>query len=135
MRVLVAALITFCVTAAAADAQPFANARTSLAGYTVAESIPQKTCESLSMFKGEDITSIQARVVAATADTPQHCRVTGIIAPEVAFALALSAIALVVLVVLVVWSSRARSTRSSGALSPATEIAARRPNRTPDPSV
>jgi feruloyl esterase len=85
MRVLVAALITFCVTAAAADAQPFANARTSLAGYTVAESIPQKTCESLSMFTGEDITSIQARVVAATADTPQHCRVTGIIAPEVAF--------------------------------------------------
>jgi feruloyl esterase len=85
MRVLVAALITLCVTAAAADAQPFANAKGSLAGYTVAESIPQKTCESLDMFKGEDITSIQARVVAATADTPQHCRVIGIIAPEVAF--------------------------------------------------
>ena len=29
--------------------------------------------------------TIQARVVAATADTPQHCRVTGVITPEVAF--------------------------------------------------
>ena len=47
--------------------------------------MPQKTCESLSSFKGDGITTIQARVVAATADTPQHCRVTGIITPEVAF--------------------------------------------------
>jgi feruloyl esterase len=85
MRVLPAALIVFCVTAAAADAQPFANAKSSLAGYTVAQSTPHKACESLATHKGEDITSIQARVVAATADTPQHCRVTGIIAPEVAF--------------------------------------------------
>jgi feruloyl esterase len=85
MRLLPAALIVFCATAAAADAQPFANAKSSLAGYALAESAPQKTCESLSTFKSEDITSIHARVVAATADTPQHCRVTGIIAPEVAF--------------------------------------------------
>jgi feruloyl esterase len=85
MRVLVAALIALCVTAAAADAQPFANAKSSVAGYTATQSTPQRACETLSTVKGEDITSIQARVVAATADTPQHCRVTGIIAPEVAF--------------------------------------------------
>ena len=45
----------------------------------------RKACESLASFKGEGIVSINARVVAATADTPQHCRVTGTITPEVAF--------------------------------------------------
>jgi feruloyl esterase len=85
MRVLIAALVMVCAAATAAVAQPFANARSSLAGYALAETLPQKACESLSTFKGEEMTSIQARVVAATADTPQHCRVTGIIAPEVAF--------------------------------------------------
>ena len=56
-----------------------------LANYSVAESAPAKACESLSTFKGDDIVSIPARVVAATADTPQHCRVIGTITPEVAF--------------------------------------------------
>ena len=46
---------------------------------------PKKACESLSTFKGKDIVAIQARVVPATADTPQHCRVIGTISPEVAF--------------------------------------------------
>jgi feruloyl esterase len=68
-----------------AGAQPFANAKSSLAAYTVAETAPQKPCDSLAAFKGEGIVSLAARVVAATADTPQHCRVTGVIAPEVAF--------------------------------------------------
>jgi feruloyl esterase len=66
-------------------AQPFANAKSSLANYTVADSSPQKACESLASFAGQGIVSMQARVVAATADTPQHCRVTGVITPEVAF--------------------------------------------------
>jgi feruloyl esterase len=72
-------------TALPAAAQPFTSAKSSVAGYSNATSMPQKTCESLSTFKGEGITTIQARVVPATADTPQHCRVTGIITPEVAF--------------------------------------------------
>jgi EmrB/QacA subfamily drug resistance transporter len=50
-------------------------------------------------------------------------------------ALTLSAIAFVVLVVLVVWSTRARARGLRGALSPATESAGRRRDRTPDPSV
>src|SRR5688572_24794259 len=87
MRVPVIALIAVIALGAAlpAAAQPFTNAKSSVAGYSNATDMPQKTCESLSSFKGEGITSIQARTVAATADTPQHCRVTGIIAPEVAF--------------------------------------------------
>ena len=73
----------------AASAQPFADARSSVAGYTVTDTSPQKTCESLASFKGDGIVSIAARVVAATADVPQHCRVTGVITPEVAFEVSL----------------------------------------------
>jgi hypothetical protein len=80
-----AVLIICSAIAAPAAAQPFADAKSSLANYTVADASPSKACESLSSFKGQDIVSLQARVVVATADTPQHCRVTGLISPEVAF--------------------------------------------------
>src|SRR5262245_7668791 len=82
---LLATCVLLCVAAVPAFAQPFTNAKASRAGYTVTDTAPQKTCESLATFKGEGIVSIQARVVAATADTPQHCRVTGVIAPELSF--------------------------------------------------
>jgi feruloyl esterase len=84
MRVPALCLV-LCAAAVPAFAQPFTNAKTSLANYSVADTMPGKPCESLSSFKGEGIVSISARVVAATADTPQHCRVTGTITPEVAF--------------------------------------------------
>jgi feruloyl esterase len=84
MRLLATCLILWAV-AVPAFAQPFANASTSLANYTVADSTPKKSCESLATFKGEGIVSINARIVPAAADTPQHCRVTGVITPEVAF--------------------------------------------------
>jgi feruloyl esterase len=74
-----------CIVAAPAAAQPFANASRAASRYSVADTAPHKSCESLGTFKGNGIVSIAARVVAATADTPQHCRVLGTIAPEVAF--------------------------------------------------
>jgi hypothetical protein len=84
MRLLMAVVLV-CATASSAGAQAFANAKTSVANYSAADSAPRKPCATLSAFKGKDIVSIQARVVPATADTPQHCRVVGIISPEVAF--------------------------------------------------
>ena len=78
MRLFATCLI-LCAIAAPAAAQPFANAKTSVAGYTSADTAPQKACDSLATFKGEGIVSIQARVVPGTPDTPQHCRVTGVI--------------------------------------------------------
>src|ERR1044072_3025931 len=77
--------ITLCAVTMPAFAQPFTNAKTSLANYSVADTMPGKPCESLSSFKGEGIVSINARVVAATPATPQHGRATGTITPEVAF--------------------------------------------------
>ena len=82
---LLCVLAFVCVTAAPVAAQPFANASTALARYSVADATPSRQCEALSSFKGGGIVSISARIVAATADTPQHCRVTGVITPEVAF--------------------------------------------------
>ena len=84
MRVFAASLILG-VAAVPASAQPFASAKTSQANYTVADSTPGTSCESLAAFKGEGILSITARIVPAAGDTPQHCRVTGVITPEVAF--------------------------------------------------
>ena len=78
-------LVFICAAASSAAAQALVNAGSSLAKYSVAEAAPAKSCESLSSFRSEGIVSILARVVAATADTPQHCRVTGVITPEVAF--------------------------------------------------
>jgi feruloyl esterase len=83
MRFLIAMAVV--LAASPAWAQAFANAKSSLANYSVADRTPQKMCESLSAFKGEDIVSIEARVVPASGDTPQHCRVLGVIRPEVAF--------------------------------------------------
>jgi feruloyl esterase len=84
MRVWILAGL-LCASASPAVAQPFANASRSTAQYSVADSAPSKSCDSLAAFKSDGIVSIAARVVAATADTPQHCRVTGTITPEVAF--------------------------------------------------
>ena len=83
MRFLIAMAVV--LAASPAWAQAFANAKSSLANYSVGDRTPQKMCESLSAFKGEDIVSIEARVVPASGDTPQHCRVLGVITPEVAF--------------------------------------------------
>ena len=84
MRVLVPVLLLAAGVVPAA-AQPFANAKASLAAYTVANTTPKRACDSMSAFKSDGVTTIQARVVSATADTPQHCRVVGVIAPEIAF--------------------------------------------------
>jgi hypothetical protein len=84
VRVLIVASL-LCASASPAAAQAFANASRSTAQYAATDTAPAKSCDSLAAFKGEGIVSIAARVVAATADTPQHCRVTGTIAPEVAF--------------------------------------------------
>ncbi len=84
MRVLIIAGL-LCATASPAAAQAFANASRSLAAYSTADATPATTCEGLSAFKGDGIVSLAARVVPATPDTPQHCRVVGTITPEVAF--------------------------------------------------
>ncbi len=85
MRVCAFSLLLFVAAVVPAFAQPFANAKSSVAGYSTAETAPGKACESLASFKSADLLTLQARVVPAAGEVPQHCRVTGVIAPEVAF--------------------------------------------------
>src|SRR5687768_12652272 len=81
--------VCLCAMVTPALAQPFANATSSLATYTRTDTTPHKPCDSMVAFKEPAIVSIQARMVEATAQTPQHCRVTGFITPEVGFEVSL----------------------------------------------
>lgn len=83
MRVLTCLVVL--LVPVSALAQPFANAATSRAGYTLAQIVPGAPCASLSSFTGEGIVSIAASAVPASATAPAYCRVTGVIAPEIAF--------------------------------------------------
>ena len=46
---------------------------------------PRLACAGLAGFRDKELVQIEARVVPAAADTPQHCRVTGMLSPEIAF--------------------------------------------------
>jgi hypothetical protein len=68
-----------------AAAQPFANAKTSRSQYLVGSLRPSGQCEQLNVRGVADAVEITARTVAAEGNTPQHCRVSGVLAPEIAF--------------------------------------------------
>jgi feruloyl esterase len=68
-----------------ASAQPFAEAATAASGYTEASIAPKGACERLADFEADEIVKITARSVAAEGDAPAHCRISGVLSPEVAF--------------------------------------------------
>jgi len=72
--------------AAPAYAQAFANLKNSAVNYAIGNAEPRMTCEALATtFKDKDLVSLTARVVAATGNAPAHCRVSGVLAPEIGF--------------------------------------------------
>ncbi len=72
-------------------AQDFADAKKSLADYSKAELAPRKACEALNKFQAKDIAQIAAAAVPASGGTPEFCRVTGVLSPEIAFEVSLPA--------------------------------------------
>jgi hypothetical protein len=82
---VLASLAAAATLSAPAGAQPFANAKTARSGYTSAAIAPRGTCEALTGFKADELVGITTRAVAADGATPEHCRVSGTLAPEVAF--------------------------------------------------
>ena len=68
-----------------AHAQVFTDAKRALVDYSKAELAPKLSCESIAKFKSREISEIHAETIAATASAPAFCRVTGILAPEIAF--------------------------------------------------
>src|SRR5262245_25177177 len=81
--VLAAAIL--CALGATADAQTFADAKTSKAGYSGGNLAPAGACEKLAELKLPEVVQISARAIAADNAAPAHCRVSGVIDPEVAF--------------------------------------------------
>ena len=78
------------VGAGSAYAQPFADRDKASVDYSAAELGPAKTCETLARPSAE-VVEMTATAVAAGDSAPAFCRVTGVIAPEIAFEVALPA--------------------------------------------
>jgi hypothetical protein len=73
------------LTGRAVHAQPFANADRSRADYSRGDISPQAQCARLGELELPDLVQIAARTVAAEGAVPEHCRVSGVLDPEVAF--------------------------------------------------
>src|SRR5215470_13969535 len=74
-----------------ANAQAFADRISALVDYSKAELEPTEDCTALNNFKSPDIAQIMAAMMPASAAAPTHCRVTGLLSPEIAFEVSLPA--------------------------------------------
>ena len=71
--------------AAPADSQPFADRQSARVDYTAANREPGKSCRAMASYAADDIVRIDATSLAADGSTPAFCRVSGVLAPEIAF--------------------------------------------------
>jgi Tannase and feruloyl esterase len=85
VALIVGAMVLVCSTPGHARAQAFANLKNGLVDYSQADVDPHVACASLAGVKDKEITQIHATVVPAAGDAPSHCRVSGILAPEIGF--------------------------------------------------
>src|SRR5215469_2487625 len=74
-----------------ASAQAFADQKSALVDYSKAEIEPHKSCEAIGKFKSKDIAQINSATMLAGVVAPAHCRVTGLLSPEIAFEVSLPA--------------------------------------------
>jgi len=77
--------------AAPAHGQAFADLKSALVDYSKSDLEPRKACDTLGQFKSKEIAQITATTVAASATAPAHCRVSGLLSPEIAFEVSLPA--------------------------------------------
>src|SRR5262245_4132915 len=83
--VILCAIAAISVSARPAHAQAFSNANSSAVDYTKADVEPKATCDSLVRLKGGEIADLQVQSIPASGATPAHCRVNGVISPEIGF--------------------------------------------------
>jgi hypothetical protein len=88
--VVVIALLLI-VAVAPAQAQVFADLKSGLVDYSKADVAPRKACEALNKYTSKEIVKIAATAVPAAAATPEYCRVSGMLDPEIAFEVSLPA--------------------------------------------
>ena len=76
-------------TAISVQAQPFTELKASFIDYSKTDNVPIKSCETMSSFKSNEIVQVTAEKVSTTDKVPAFCRVTGMLAPEIAFEVSL----------------------------------------------
>jgi hypothetical protein len=85
----IAAAVLIAATAMPSSAQAFADVKSALVDYSKADINPRKACEALGKFKSKEIAQIAAAMIPAATAAPAHCRVTGVLSPEIAFEVSL----------------------------------------------
>ncbi|HEX6998862.1 MAG TPA: tannase/feruloyl esterase family alpha/beta hydrolase [Gammaproteobacteria bacterium] len=83
--VLGGAMAACALAAIPAHAQPFADADNARSRYTVADVAPREECERLADLDLPEVVRLEARSVPAGDGAPPHCRVSGVLDPEIAF--------------------------------------------------
>ena len=76
-------------TSPSARSQPFSSAGDALVDYSKASFMPHRACEAMARYRAKDLREIRAAVVPAVESTPAYCRVSGVLAPEIAFEISL----------------------------------------------
>jgi hypothetical protein len=86
-----AAAVAVSLMAQVVSAQAFTTASSSLSHYSQAKLAPRMSCQALAQYTAKELLRISALAVDAAAGVPAHCRVTGVLAPEIAFEVSLPA--------------------------------------------
>ncbi|WP_204309190.1 hypothetical protein, partial [Klebsiella michiganensis] len=63
----------------------FQDASASAIRFTLATTPPRMACADMRALETATTTIISSETIPANADAPEHCRVTGVIAPEIRF--------------------------------------------------
>lgn len=74
---------------AQAHAQAFADAKSALVDYSNGKLTPAESCRAIGRYRTRELRELHASHVGATASAPAFCRLTGVLAPEIAFEIAL----------------------------------------------
>ncbi len=70
----------------AVHAQAFADLKSSLVDYTIADAAPRMACDALAAaFKDKTIVSLTTTSIDAAGAAPAHCRVSGVLSTEIGF--------------------------------------------------
>src|SRR5262245_65310629 len=91
VRAALVVAVLIAISAMPARAQVFSELKNALVDYSRADMEPGKACEALGNFKSKEIAQINAEVIPAAGAVPSHCRVTGVLSPEIAFEVSLPA--------------------------------------------
>lgn len=91
LRAALGVCVLVSVAAIPSPGQDFTNVKSALVDYSQAGIEASKNCETMGNFKSKDIVQIMAVAVPATDTAPAHCRVTGLLSPEIAFEVSLPA--------------------------------------------